>query len=411
LTKLAICKIIGHDARAQQKENFLNITQLKTAIPFLVKSGLVPNIIGKHGIGKSSVIAQYAKENGYSFHPFFLGQLNDTGDLLGLPEFDRDKAGRATGTRFIHPEKLPRNPRSILFFDELNRASKDLLQAIFQLALEGTIHDYTLPADSAIIMAMNPATDDYSVLDFADKAFADRFVHINLDPTHEEFHSYMKSRYGASGISDFLRQQTKLLEESDVQPVTLDFVKPSRRSWDRLQKLENTGMPEDLFREAGMGIVGTAAMVAYSSWKETQVTILNGAEILDKYEEVKPKFKAYFVNPTTGAPVENLRTDIISSICANVSEEFVARLKDKTITEGQAKNIASFLLDLPVENCYATLLPLRTVAEFTMNEHVRVAILHNEELILKVREAKLAKNAYKEKEKLAKKLDDDSIPF
>ena len=44
----------------------MNITQLNQSLPFLVKSGLVPNIIGKHGIGKSSVIAQYAKENGYS---------------------------------------------------------------------------------------------------------------------------------------------------------------------------------------------------------------------------------------------------------------------------------------------------------------------------------------------------------
>lgn len=391
----------------------MNITQLKTAIPFLIQAGLVPNIIGKHGIGKSSVISQYAKENGYSFHPFFLGQMADTGDLLGLPEFDRDANGKALSTSFIHPAKLPKKPRSILFFDELNRASKDLLQAIFQLALEGTIHDYTLPPDSAIIMAMNPATDDYSVLDFADKAFADRFVHINLDPTHEEFHGYMNSRYGTSSISDFLRQQTKLLEETDLQPVTLDFVKPSRRSWDRLQKLENTGMPENLFREAGMGIVGTAAMVAYSSWKETQVTVLNGKDIIENYPVVREKFIGYFKNPKTGEPVENLRTDMISSVCTNVSEEFVARLKAKTIGDVEAKNISDFLEDLPVENCYATLLPLRVVPEFTMNQSVRTIILHNEKLITKVREARVAKDAYleKEKKKGKKKLDDEEVPF
>ena len=263
----------------------MNITQLKQSLPFLTKAQLVPNIIGKHGIGKSSVVSQYAKENGYTFHPFFLGQMSDNGDLLGLPEFDRDKSGKALSVSFIHPAKLPKKPRSILFFDELNRASKELLQAIFQLALEGTLHDYTLPEDSAIIMAMNPATDDYSVLDFADKAFADRFVHINLDPTHEEFHTYMSSRYDTSTVSDFLKQQTKLLEETDLQAVSLDFVKPSRRSWDRLQKLELTGMPENLFREAGMGIVGTAAMIAYSSWKETQVKIIEGKEFsLNQYK-------------------------------------------------------------------------------------------------------------------------------
>ena len=385
----------------------MNITKLKTSIPFLIESGLVPNIIGKHGIGKSSVIAQFAKDNGYSFHPFFLGQMSDTGDLLGLPEFDRDANGKAISTNFIHPAKLPKKPRSILFFDELNRASKDLLQAIFQLALEGTIHDYTLPPDSAIIMAMNPATDDYSVLDFADKAFADRFVHINLDPTHEEFHAYMTSRYGTSDVSAFLRQQTKLLEETDLSPVTLEFVKPSRRSWDRLQKLQNTGMPENLFREAGMGIVGTAAMIAYSSWKETQIKIIEGAEILDNYAAVRERYLGYFKD------VESPRNDIVSTVCSNFSEELTKRLKSGNINLSEGKNAAAFLLDSPIENCYSTLLPFRLMEEFTNDSVIIDCLLENKELVNRVKEAKKAKEAYlkaKEKRDSKNKLDEE-IPF
>ena len=385
----------------------MNITQLKTSIPFLIQSGLVPNIIGKHGIGKSSVVAQFAKENGYSFHPFFLGQMVDCGDILGLPEFDRDSNGKAISTSFIHPAKLPKKPRSILFFDELNRASKDLLQAIFQLALEGTIHDYTLPPDSAIIMAMNPATDDYSVLDFADKAFADRFVHINLDPTHEEFHAYMTSRYGTSDVSAFLRQQTKLLEETDLSPVTLEFVKPSRRSWDRLQKLQNTGMPENLFREAGMGIVGTAAMIAYSSWKETQIKIIEGAEILDNYAAVRERYLGYFKD------VESPRNDIVSTVCSNFSEELTKRLKSGNINLSEGKNAAAFLLDSPIENCYSTLLPFRLMEEFTNDSVIIDCLLENKELVNRVKEAKKAKEAYlkaKEKRDSKNKLDEE-IPF
>jgi hypothetical protein len=378
----------------------MNIEQLKTSIPFLAQAGLVPNIIGKHGIGKSSVVAQYAKENGYSFHPFFLSQMNDVGDLLGLPEFDRDKSGKAIATSFVHPAKLPRNKKSILFFDELNRASKDLLQAIFQLALEGTVHDYTLPADSIIIMAMNPATDDYSVLDFADKAFADRFVHINLDPTHEEFHRYMSSRYTNSAVSSFLQQQTKLLEETDLQAVTLDFVKPSRRSWDRLQKLENTGMPENLFREAGMGIVGAAAMIAYSSWKETQVKIVDGKEVLDNYKKVQDRYLGYFKNVTTGEALENPRTDIVTTVCSSFVEELTNRLKEasankKEISKKEAKNALAFLLDSPIENAYAALLNLKSVAEFTMDNSLKAEIHESKELIAKIREARVAKTKYK----------------
>lgn len=393
----------------------MNITQLKQSLPFLIQSGLVPNIIGKHGIGKSSVIAQYAKENGYSFHPFFLGQMSDTGDLLGLPEFDRDKNGKAISTNFIHPAKLPKKPKSILFFDELNRASKDLLQAIFQLALEGTIHDYTLPEDSAIIMAMNPATDDYSVLDFADKAFADRFVHINLDPTHEEFHNYMTGRYGNSSISDFLRQQTKLLEETDLKAVSLDFVKPSRRSWDRLQKLELTGMPENLFREAGMGIVGTAAMIAYSSWKENQIKVVDGKEIIDSYAKVRERYLGYFKNPKTGESLEVPRMDIVSTVCSNFSEELSSRLKNGGLKDENAKNVAAFLIDTPIENAYAVLLPFREMTEFSTDMALKAHVLENQELVMRIREAKKAKEAYlsakEEREKKKNNKEKNEVPF
>jgi hypothetical protein len=392
----------------------MNITQLKQSLPFIIQAGLVPNIIGKHGIGKSSVIAQYAKDNGYSFHPFFLGQMSDTGDLLGLPEFERDSTGKALSTNFIHPAKLPKKPRSILFFDELNRASKDLLQAIFQLALEGTIHDYALPEDSAIIMAMNPATDDYSVLDFADKAFGDRFVHINLDPTHEEFHGFMSSKYETSSVSNFLRQQPNLLEESDLKPVSLDFVKPSRRSWDRLQALENSGMPDDLFREAGMGMVGVAAVIAYSSWRETQIKILDGVTILEDYPNVRNTYIGYFKNPETGESLDVPRTDIVSTVCSSFKDALSVKLKEKSLTATQAQNVINFLLDSPVENAYATLLPFRSMPEFSSDAQMRTFVLENKDLCLKIKEAKLAKEAYlktKEEKEPKEKNSDYDIPF
>lgn len=376
----------------------MNISQLTNSLSFLKQAGLVPNIIGKHGIGKSSLVAQFAKDNGYSYHPFFLSQLSDQGDILGLPEFNRNSEGKALSVSFVHPDKLPKKPRSLLFFDELNRASKDLLQGIFQLALEGTLHDYTLPEDSMIVMAMNPATDDYSVLDFADKAFADRFVHINLDPTHEEFHGYMNSCYKDSNVSRFLQQQTKLLEESDLAPVTLDFVKPSRRSWDRLQKLENTGIPENLFRECGMGIVGTAAMIAYGSWKESQVRILDGKDILANYDKVRNTYISYFKNPKTGEELESPRTDVVTQVSSTTGEEIKRLLADKTITDEQVKNFHKFLMDSPIENCYATLVSLAKIQDFTTNK-VMLDNLHSQkDLIERCLEAKKAKDAYKESE-------------
>jgi predicted AAA+ superfamily ATPase len=47
----------------------MNIQQLIDTLPFLIKAKLTPNIVGAHGIGKSSVVKQFAEKNGYSFHP------------------------------------------------------------------------------------------------------------------------------------------------------------------------------------------------------------------------------------------------------------------------------------------------------------------------------------------------------
>lgn len=382
----------------------MNIKDLKDALPFLIKAKLVPNIIGKHGIGKSSVIAQFAKDNGYSFHPFFLGQMSDMGDLLGLPEFNRDSSGRAISTSFIHPAKLPKNKKSILFFDELNRATKDLLQGIFQLALEGTLHDYVLPEDSAIIMAMNPATDDYSVLDFADKAFTDRFCHIHLDPTHEEFHTYMLGKFKTSNVSEFLKQQTKLLEEEDLQPVSLDFVKPSRRSWDRLQILENTGIPESLLSECGMGLVGVSAMVSYNSFKKSKEKILKGSDILDNYKTVSDKFISYFKD-SEGNMLDESRNDVVSTVCNSVVDELELRLRDKLVSEELSLNFLNFTLDIPVEYCLSVMQRLQNNIDMVTDQHFLNNVLDNEKLANKLLDAVKAKEEYK------KNIVPDDIPF
>lgn len=248
-------------------------------------------------------------------------------------------------------------------------------------------------------MAMNPATDDYSVLDFADKAFADRFVHINLDPTHEEFHDYMTSKFGiGSNVSRFLQQQTKLLEELDLQPVTLDFVKPSRRSWDRLQKLERTGIPETLFRECGMGIVGTAAMIAYSSWKESQARIVDGVEVLNDYNKVRELYISYFKNPKTGEELDSPRTDVVSQVSSSTADALKDALVNNTLTSTQAENVYNFLMDSPIENCYSTLLKLKLVQEFCSNEICLNSFHKKSELINRCKEAKKAKDAYIKKE-------------
>ena len=84
------------------------------------------------------------------------------------------------------------------------------------------------------------------------------------------------------------------------------------------------------------------------------------------------------------------------------------------MTEGNAKNFVAFLLDTPIENAYATLLPLKSISQFTTNTHMKNHVLENKELVSKIKEARIAKDAFKaskeEREKKSKKKLDD-VPF
>ena len=41
-------------------------------------------LVGRHGIGKSRIISDYFQRHALSVVAFFLGQMSDPGDLIGL---------------------------------------------------------------------------------------------------------------------------------------------------------------------------------------------------------------------------------------------------------------------------------------------------------------------------------------
>ena len=90
-------------------------------------------LIGKHGIGKSEIIRGfYIQEKGMRVVAFFLGQMSDPGDLIGLMHKD-EQSGRSV---FLPPYWWPVDGQPIvLFLDELNRARPEILQAVHELHL------------------------------------------------------------------------------------------------------------------------------------------------------------------------------------------------------------------------------------------------------------------------------------
>ena len=81
-------------------------------------------LVGRHGTGKSEILLKYYSSRGQKVVSFFLGQMSDPGDLIGLPH-KNEISGK---TEFLPPYWFPTDGEPIvLFLDELNRARQEIL--------------------------------------------------------------------------------------------------------------------------------------------------------------------------------------------------------------------------------------------------------------------------------------------
>ena len=144
----------------------------------------VPLLVGPHGIGKSELVKQYAKENNLHCEVLILS-LMDESDLLGIPyKVDRDDivytswAAPVWLSRIIEAHK--NGQRSVLLLDELNRAPASVLGASLQLILDKRLNDHVLPPGTLLVAAINPEDGDYNV-NSLDPAVLDRLVICDLE--------------------------------------------------------------------------------------------------------------------------------------------------------------------------------------------------------------------------------------
>jgi hypothetical protein len=319
----------------------MNIKALKKALPYLNKANVATLVWGRHGIGKSQAIRQYCDENGLEFIDLRLG-TQDVGDLLGLADFKKDGKGNNIATKFMQPEWFPTDPESegVIFMDEINRARRDVLQAVFQLVIDKKLHTYKLPVGWQVIAACNPNTEDYIVTDIGDKAFMDRFCHIKLNPSPSEWIEFAEAQGFDFDIINFIKSQPELLEIKG-EDFTYDEIKPSRRSWDTINRLRKIETPVEILKELCFGIVGTAATTAFVQSLNNSDKPFTAEDILNNFGKIKSKIKKYSDHKTGG------RGDLIKHSADNLLKH-LQNTKEK-VSKEEAKNALSFVKSVPMD--------------------------------------------------------------
>ena len=249
-------------------------------------------LVGKHGIGKSEIISQfYRQRRKMPVIPFFLGQMSDPGDLIGLLHKD-EVSGRSV---FLPPYWWPAADQAVvLFLDELNRARPEILQAVQDLTLNKTLAGKTLPQGSMVIAAVN-AGEEYQLTEL-DPALVSRFNLYEFAPTVEDWLLWASEHNVDSRVITFIQQHPEYLDgdnpDADAAIATAGLLKtPDRRAWAKVSDfVGNHQELEDIHFKLITGMVGSRASLAFRQSLASQRG-LSPEQLLLQFSKHRSKLK------------------------------------------------------------------------------------------------------------------------
>ena len=285
-------------------------------------------IRGRHGIGKSCVVYQTAEGLGLPVVERRASQMTE-GDLMGLPSVD------GNSTKWNAPDwfKNACDNAVVLFLDEVDRASMEVRQGIFELTDSRKLNGWHLHPETLIMAAVNGGEHggNYSVGEM-DPAELDRWTCFDIEPTVEDWLDWAKPNVHAL-VWDFINQNRNHLEHTDdPEP---NKVYPSRRSWHRLNdclvkgELAENKQTLDILYHLSTGYVGFEAAVAFKDFAQNYESQVTPEDVLKEGVE---KLAGWDINKFNA-----------------LNEKFVVCLTDREVTDDEVVNLAAYFGVLPAE--------------------------------------------------------------
>jgi hypothetical protein len=231
--------------------------------------------------------------------------------------------------------------KTVLFFDEWNRAATiDVIQAVFQVFLDKKIHTHILPESCQVIIAMNPPDSKFMVNKIKDVALSSRLLHLNVEPTTEEWLNWARTANLDQSIVDFIHTTPAALGDSKFKGIGKT---PDNRSWEFVHRVINSCTDEEWSRYGlilASGLIGLETAVPFIKFREdNSYKPLQALDILSKLPRHMDKLLAW-TNP------ENVRMDVLKATVENVQAYLVTAQKSK-FTQKHLENYIKFLELLP----------------------------------------------------------------
>jgi len=283
-------------------------------------------IWGTHGIGKTEMVQQIAKEKGYQWAYIAPAQFEEMGDLVGMPSVEKGR------TVFSSPDWVPtKDGPGILLIDDVNRADDRILRGIMQLLQNYELVSWSLPKYWQIVLTANPDGGDYSVTPM-DNAMLTRMMHItmNFDPKSWAIwaeHAGVDSRC----INFVLTYPEIALGERTTPRSLVQF-------FQSIEKIKDFSKKLPLIQMLGASCLDEETVTSFVTFVQQNLSkLIKPATILKTKKFEKDVYK----HVKSLVMKDVLRVDILATLSTRLINHL--RLNEITPTPIEVKNIQNFI--------------------------------------------------------------------
>jgi len=171
---------------------------------------------GDFGIGKTQTVNTIAKELNRNVIDIKLSMRSEV-DFIGVPYVETLENGCKI-TKNAIPSFLPQNldDSSILFLDELNHASHEVMKVAFKLIDERTLGEsYKLPKNVRIVAAANQEKYNEFV-NTIETPLLNRFSHIFISYTFDDWKYYAEEQQYSNEFISYVQRNNLLFKTFDI---------------------------------------------------------------------------------------------------------------------------------------------------------------------------------------------------
>lgn len=354
----------------------LNSKELKDTLKHIIannrvlqengKNPVTVSICGAAGLGKTSAVEQLATELDIKhFVQINLGQLDELGDLVGIPVKEyymtKEVNGKQTGkyidekvvdTMVKQGYELTNNSRmsyskpawiagkgenGVLVLDDYTRAQPRFMQAVMEIINKQEYISWKLPKNWSILLTENPDDGTYNVTDI-DAAAKSRYITFDMKFEPEVWAEWATQNNIDERCINFMLMNPEVVKDETPHINPRSLVK----FFDCLFTIKDFDKALPMIQNIGEGSVGPEVTTMFTQFIHNKLDkMISPKEILNEkvqFETIQAKIKDLIKDDT------KYRADLAYVLTTRLINHLLFNVTDKEITPALIERIKQLII-------------------------------------------------------------------